>query len=436
MVCRECGCQIPDDSVTCPECGSVLSGEEEAVSSETNDDTEIVPRIKAFDIVDTGDTAPDGGKTGKRRALIIPVIAAALVLLFLCYYNLPQNRYERLMKRAEEHLSRYETVLAAAEYRKALRLMPDSQEAQDALYSIWSEILDEVMSLADGGCFDAALVKARILPQIDPDRSTMNRSAVTVIYKQWVRFLAETGDSGGISRLLSDAAEDLTEDEIAQLRQEAADAEDYFRIVDMLNEEAEKIISLSDEGNTEEVFTEIAVLSGLADRYMDLGGNAPFVFGTDGAEKELGYFFSGFDVSVVIGKLDLFGIAEGEATAYYAERFGMEGQYLYWYTCEWKNGRPNGYCEYYETEGFESEEPVCVTMKGMLSDGDWDGEVEETYTDGETYSIKYDKGHVEVLLIEDTDRNIVGYNKDGSKKRYYSDQAVGYEYGVPYMYYN
>ena len=114
----------------------------------------------------------------------------------------------------------------------------------------------------------------------------------------------------------------------------------------------------------------------------------------------------------------------------------MEGQYLYWYTCEWKNGRPNGYCEYYETEGFESEEPVCITMKGMLSDGDWDGEVEETYSDGETYSIKYDKGHVEVLLIEETDRNIVGYNKDGSKKRYYSDQAVGYEYGVPYMYYN
>ena len=72
----------------------------------------------------------------------------------------------------------------------------------------------------------------------------------------------------------------------------------------------------------------------------------------------------------------------------------------------------------------------------MLSGGDWDGEVEETYTDGETYTITFVEGYVEIIEKEDADLNLVGYNKGGNKKRYYSDQEASHEYGVPYMYYN
>ena len=436
MVCRGCGSQIPDDSVICPDCGGKPEAESEAVCSGPCDVPEDLTHIKAFDMVEPEGTVSAGRKKGKRAVVIVPILAAAAVLVFLCYYSLPKNRYKRVMRRAEEHLNRLESVLAAEEYRKALKLMPDSEEAQEALYVIWSTVLDEVMSLADGRCFDEALARARILPEIDPERSTMNRSAIMVIYKQWVRALAEVNDPDGIEEVLSEAADDLTAEETGDIRDEASRAVSYYRIIDMLNGEADRIISLSEEGNTEAVFTEIDALTVLADQYMDLGGNAPFVFGTGETGKELGYFFSGYDVSVVIGKLDLFGIAEGEAEAYYAERFGLEGQCLYWYRCEWKDGRPNGYCEYHETDGIMSDDQVQISIRGNLCDGDWDGEVEETYSDGETYTIRFEKGRVEVISIEETDRNVVGYNKNGDKKRYYSDQAVSYEHGVPYMYYN
>ncbi len=429
---REDGDQITDAPATC------LNGTAEDLtlnSTGQQGSCNAPEHIKAFDAVKSDAGSRSAGTAGRTAAVITALLAAAALIFFLCYYNLPSNRYKRVMKAAAGYLNEQETVLAAEFYRKALELMPGSEEAEGALYGIWSRALDEIMELADRGSFKDALLQARKLPQIDPERSVMNRSAIAVIYKQWVCALAESNDAEGIRKLLSDASEDLSGEEIEQVRQEASRAEEYYRILRMLNEKAEEIILLDREGNISEVFAKIPALAEMTDRYIDLGGNAPFIFGHKEGEQ-LGYFFSGLDVFVVIGKLERTGIAEGEATAYYVECLGTEDEYLYRYTSDWRDGRPNGYCEYSEMSGGMTENRAGITMTGVLSGGDWDGEVEETYTDGETYTITFVKGYVEIIEKEDADLNLVGYNKGGNKKRYYSDQEASHEYGVPYMYYN
>ena len=113
MVCRGCGSQIPDDSVICPDCGGKPEAESEAVCSGPCDVPEDLTHIKAFDMVEPEGIVSAGRKKGKRAVVIVPILAAAAVLVFLCYYSLPKNRYKRVMRRAEEHLNRLESVLAA-----------------------------------------------------------------------------------------------------------------------------------------------------------------------------------------------------------------------------------------------------------------------------------------------------------------------------------
>ncbi|MBQ1358666.1 MAG: hypothetical protein IIY63_05595 [Oscillospiraceae bacterium] len=380
------------------------------------------------------DTEP--GRKGRRihAALIAVLLLFCVAGAGLFWYMLPSNRAGRLISRAAAHQKAMELIEAASDYREALRIMPESEEAQQGLYLLWSGEVTQIMELVDEERFREALDRARCLPQIDPERETMNHSALTVIYRQWAVSLAGNGDPGELDRLLADAASDLSAEEISDIRQSVRDILKYISLLRELDEESEGIIELSESGRAEDVFGRMTEFARKAEEAFELGGTNPYCFRAEGSDKGLAlYLFQG-DVQTVVGEIDEDGVPDGEATIYYAELQGEEGQYLYTYSCEWKNGRPNGYCIYREL-GYDAEDASDDTeIKGNLVNGLWDGETAETYLDGETYYITYKNGIVEVISKDGPDSNVVGYNRDGTRMITFTDAAVSTELGVPFIY--
>ena len=387
--------------------------------------------------------SPDTGRSEtvheEKRKLRTAAIAAAVLILCtvgagLIWYMLPVNRAERFIKRARKHETALELTEAAADYRKALKMVPDSAEALDGLYQIWSNEVTRVMDLVDEQRFEEALGLARMLPQIDPDRQTMNHSALTVIYRQWITALACKGDTEGVNKLLSEASEDLSSEEITDIRHSADDTVRYLSLIAEMDSDAEKLMALSADGHTEEVFGRMPDISRKAEEAFDLGGTNPYRFIPEGSQLGLALYLYAGDVQIVVGEIDDDGVPNGEAVLYYAELLGEEGQYLYSYLCEWKSGRPNGYCVYREMGANAEDSSDDIEIKGNLVNGLWDGETEERYRDGETYFITYEQGKVIVLSEDGPDSNVVGYNREKNRMIMFTDYAVSTEIGVPFIY--
>lgn len=382
----------------------------------------------------TGQTAENGSRAVAVIAAVILIIAIIGSGGFFYWYNLPQNRVSRLMKSAEEHLSRSETVDAAADYRSVLEIMPDSIEAENCLYSIWSETVTAVMDLVDLQKFEEAMTEVRLLPQIDPTRETMNHSAVTVIYREWASDLARKDDPDGVERLLSKAASDLSSSEIEDIRKSVEDTLRYFVVLKELYLDSQELISLHEAGNAAELFGRAAAYADKIGELVDLGGTLPFVYSPEGSGTQIGFYRYMSDIQFVIGDIDEEGKPRGEVTSYYGEYFGSEDQFLYSFTCKWSGGRPNGYCVYREYGADAVDEIDDVTIKGDVVDGKWDGETEELFRDGETYYISYSLGKVVVISENGTDANVVGYNSSNTKMITFSDAAVSGILGVPYIF--
>jgi hypothetical protein len=290
------------------------------------------------------------------------------------------------------------------------------------------------MDLVDAERFEDALNRARILPEIDPDRNTMNHSALTVIYRQWIIFLARGGDQTGIAEVLTEAASDLTGDEVADIRKSADDTLRYLSLMSELDAGSEEMIAVSGEGNTEALFGMLPDLSRKAEEAFELGGTNPYRFIPEGSETGLALYLYMGDVQAVVGEIDADGVPDGEAVIYYAELLGEEEQYFFSYSCEWKNGRPNGYCVYRDMGPDADDRSDDVVIRGSLVNGLWDGETEERYRDGETYFISYVEGRVTVLETDGPDSNVVGYNRDKTRMITFTDSAVSAELGVPFIY--
>ena len=99
------------------------------------------------------------GKTIKRRR-IIALVSVLLILTagaLILIANIPNIKYNRLMRDAEEALASGRDVEAAQDLRKALELRPDSEEAETELYSIWNAAMDETVALTEAGRYEQAL---------------------------------------------------------------------------------------------------------------------------------------------------------------------------------------------------------------------------------------------------------------------------------------
>ena len=459
MRCSRCGKELEENAPVCDECGAPVSCESDVTAGELSDrdpntETEegasvqlpvpVLPPENTGEWHGPGETVsvPDTAeeKRGKGPRAVAAVIAAFLVLCIIgaggywYWYSLPKNRAERLMRSAETHLAASEIVEAASDYRAVLEIIPDLLEAQNRLYTIWSEEVTAVMDLVDSGKFEEALERARILPQIDPERETMNHSALTVIYKEWASDLAGNDDPDGVEKLLSSASEELSESEIIDIRQSVVDTLRYFAVLKELRTDSEELILLSADEEVSAVFEKMSSFSEKFAEFVDLGGSVPFRYAPEGSETALAFYRYMSDCQLVVGSIDEEGRPEGTATAYYAELFGEDGQFLFCYTCGWEQGRPNGPCVYHELGADVSDSSDDIVIKGDLIDGLWDGETEELFRDGETYFITYSKGRVKILSDNGPDANVVGYNKDNTKMISFSDSAVSGQLGVPFIY--
>ena len=375
---------------------------------------------------------------GKHAALVVAAVILIIGIIgwggFFYWYSLPENRAQRLMRSAEEHISRDERQEAAADYRTVLEIMPDSIEAENGLYAVWSETVTDVMDLVDQGEYQQALEMVRLLPEIDPQRETMNHSALTVIYRQWASDLAGKDDTDGVERLLAGAAGDLSGAEIEDIRQSIADTLRYFSLQKELFSDSQKMIDLHSEGKTAELFGAAADYSAKADEYVDLGGTLPLLYTSEQSGTRIGFYRYFSDIQFVIGDIDDSGRPQGEVTTYYGEYFGREDQFLYSFVCEWKEGRPNGHCDYREYGYDALNEIDDVEISGDVIDGMWDRETQERFSDGETYYISYETGKVIVISENGPDANVVGYNDSETKMISFSDAAVSGILGVPYIY--
>jgi|GEM_PF-2321707 len=453
MYCRNCGAVIADDAAVCPVCGTEVAqapdpapeagvtaqdGGPGSLPSQTGaEEREGAPAEELPGTVPQPE-APDSAEEKKDGSSNLPVIiSVALIGILLCagiflyWYNIPANRADRIMEKASLLYEEGDYAGAAEKCREALELVPDQEEAGELIYSIWDRMLDESMSLSDSGKYREALEAAKLLQDIYPEQETMNSSAVEAVYSQWADALAAQDDKDGLEELFSMAGRDISEAALAVIR-ERTDAALKLnagrRVLDGLLSEA---VACYSRGEAAGVLALAPELLEQSRTFLELGGSLPYVY-TD-AESGVSAGFctaEGNCVQITVGEHGDRGVPQGAGTVYVADQIGGNNQLYMYYTVTWENGAPNGGTEYHEL-GYEYEDDSdFIVMRGNVKNGLWDGKVEEEFWDGETYYLNFDEGEVEVISRNGTDKNVVGYNSDGTKMLLWSDASAAGLHGL------
>ena len=431
MFCRKCGAEISDSAVSCPVCGTPV------VSRAPKDGT----RAAATEAMRAAarKARADAGKTPAaviRRRRIIALVCTLLVLaagIIVLILNIPNIKYNRLMKNAAEDLENGSDVEAALKYRQALELRPDSEEAESAVYAIWDAAMDETVALTDAGSFEEALKRGRTLGQIDPDRESFNRSALLVIYRGWAAELAENSDTEGLARIYKEAESDLRKDEIESIREAADRTVSLIDVTARADAASEKFMEACRADDTNYMYSAFLSMEKLETEYIELGGAYPFTYRNSESGEGVVFRRDEGMVQICSGRIGDDGEPYGEVTVWYITEMNTTSQFICTYRSSWDSGAPHG--ETHLTEmGYSVEDTTDdIAITGRLAWGLWDGEMYRTPHGEPTFTLTYNNGMVKVLQKLADDQNIVGYSDDGSRMIMYTDASVSSPHGVDYL---
>ena len=386
--------------------------------------------------------SPAQKSSGKKKGRGIIAALLALVLLagaFFVYWNLPSTKFGRYVKQAAAaaEIENYEE--AADLYHKALDIDPDSTEVSDALSEIYNAVQYRAVEAVYEGRYEDAISDARLMTVIDPGFTENNEYAMYDIYSTWVEEEAEAGNTATVETLLARADADLTPEYAEEVRTMAAEIKERLAVEDTLKASAVKITGFNSNSDYRSVFGELMTNLDNIRRYIELGGEMPFVV-KDTEDTGVMFFYNGSRdaAQVYIG-----GILGDEDEYGYADTYYVSGvntysrSYEYFSAEEWSDGKPNGK---FREINFHNEPDVPTdsnsdTVTGTLHDGKYEGEIVNRRS-GYDYHMKFEYGTVIVLDTTDPNGdkgNVVGYTEDKNHWITFKDTGLTGNYGVRYL---
>ncbi len=411
-----------------------------------------------------------GGKSGKKRKLLIGILAAVtgiIVLTAVIWYNLPQQRFDRQMSIGKQFLDETEYEDAVLAFTTALEILPDEASATEQLettYVAWGdsclsdgdyesavETLGKGKSqLPDSTAFEDPLAKtyvawgkscaesgdyqtAATVLQEGMDATGENsavRGALIDTYLAWTKSLVESGDLDGAKKVIAEAADVVPSDEVTK---EQTEVEDRIREQEVLDAANETVQEITDTASVDDIETAtdniLKLLSDHMDDLMQICDNH------DGTYVDPG---NGFGVYNIDGLYYLYlGEFDGDKRQghamwlqFYRDVDGVTG--FYRYDGEWENDLPNG-------SMVATYSTVPNKMVGTVVDGLWDGKVADTMPDRDTGVLStwietYDHGKLQILETDRTGDDhpyACAVNADDSGEYlWFMEEEVNSTYGV------
>lgn len=304
-------------------------------------------------------------KKGVIVLVLLVVIAALCAAGYGIWYQMPQQRFTRQMDLGERYLNDLDYEQAVAAFSTALEILPDNEEAEDALsgtYVSWSD------SYVSEGDYQSAVDTLGQGQSALPDNETL-LTATAKTYIDWVDVLLAQGDLESAEAVIGEAEEAAPCDEVTQKAEEvaakisgreaAAAAEDAIR--ELPDEMTAGEIEESDEAVQEWLAGYKDVLRRIvtADNPIYIDAEAGFgIYRLN--DYQTGLYIGGFDGES----------REGTAVwiVFFVGESGADTTY-YLYQGEWSADAPNGVM---------TGQSGTDVARGTVQNGLWEGTITNT----------------------------------------------------------